>query len=687
MNKILTFFFLFICLSSPVYAARSTQVHFAINGSATAGNLNGGGFNPYNANFPTDLATTNGTSATPTVSAAYAFTAGDVTAGAWVYVKSGTNWIQGFYQITSQSGGVATLNAAVGAAVIWDESLQEWKPSTAQGIATQDTPGGNATYGVDYSQSTAAPWAGITDLASTIGTTNPSTVTSATVGFGSNHVGNFIHITAGTNWTVNGTSTTGLQSWYEIVSVSGGVATLSNNQAVGTAATLSGGTFYLGGALSLGSSTANRIDDAVFEMAGSAASEFGTIYWIKAGTITTGGNIALTAAGVLSSPVKYIGYNSVRGDNPTGTSRPVLVFAGNTFTMAAYMWYKNLIMTGTAAATLTSGTQNKAFNVKSTNLSTTTTRTAFNAGAASILQDSEFISYRGYAVVATSNTAAHLIGCYLHDSDVGYRYTGTANVAPILINNIISNNVTAAIQTTNSLSTPPIFYGNTLYGSANTTGTGISTASSSYYPTINNNIITGFATGVVSPDVQRMSYSNYNNFYNNDVDISASAGGASDSTRFAKGKNDIALDPSFSSVTQITGTTAVILSSNRIQDTSKNFSSLGVTANATPNVGYTDYVYYSAGSGAGVKGVYAITAITTVTNPNDTITVDQTLTADATADHAYQITIGNIFGVGTNMKAAGFPGSFQGGLSAGYMDIGAVQRQETGGTNLLGVIQ
>jgi hypothetical protein len=42
----------------------------------------------------------------------------------------------------------------------------------------------------------------------------------------------------------------------------------------------------------------------------------------------------------------------------------------------------------------------------------------------------------------------------------------------------------------------------------------------------------------------------------------------------------------------------------------------------------------------------------------------------------------NNFSIGTNLKAKGFPGTFQGmnGNTTGYLDIGAVQRQEAGGT-------
>ena len=63
---------------------------------------NGGMFNPGNANFPTDLTTDANTAntASPVVSSAsYNFVAGDV--GAWVFVKSGSNWTPGWYKISS----------------------------------------------------------------------------------------------------------------------------------------------------------------------------------------------------------------------------------------------------------------------------------------------------------------------------------------------------------------------------------------------------------------------------------------------------------------------------------------------------------------------------------------------------------------------------------------------------------
>src|ERR1041385_4090644 len=92
--------------STTVWDCRST---------ATSGNLNGGGFNPANANMVTDLAGTSCTGNSPVVtSATYTFVAGDV--GAKVYIKSGTNWTPGWYPIASVNAGAATLSAAIGAA-------------------------------------------------------------------------------------------------------------------------------------------------------------------------------------------------------------------------------------------------------------------------------------------------------------------------------------------------------------------------------------------------------------------------------------------------------------------------------------------------------------------------------------------------------------------------------------------
>ena len=58
------------------------------------------------------------------------------------------------------------------------------------------------------------------------------------------------------------------------------------------------------------------------------------------------------------------------------------------------------------------------------------------------------------------------------------------------------------------------------------------------------------------------------------------------------------------------------------------------------------------------------------------ITLDIAPGTNATADKVWQITTGRNFAVGKNLKALAFPGQFQGGLTKGYMEMGAVQRKE-----------
>ena len=52
---------------------------------------------------------------------------------------------------------------------------------------------------------------------------------------------------------------------------------------------------------------------------------------------------------------------------------------------------------------------------------------------------------------------------------------------------------------------------------------------------------------------------------------------------------------------------------------------------------------------------------------------------DSAADPTFTNRAAGDFSIGTNLKALGFPGLFPGGLSTGYLDIGAVQRQEPAG--------
>lgn len=54
---------------------------------------------------------------------------------------------------------------------------------------------------------------------------------------------------------------------------------------------------------------------------------------------------------------------------------------------------------------------------------------------------------------------------------------------------------------------------------------------------------------------------------------------------------------------------------------------------------------------------------------------------DVTLDPQFVATGSDNFAIGTNLKALGFPGAFRGSGTTGYLDLGAVQRQETGGSS------
>lgn len=345
---------------------------------------NGGGFDPGNSSMINDLAcdTDTGNTASPVVSSAsYNFVANDV--GHWVYVQSGANWTPGWYKIASVASNKATLNAAIGAAV-----LANGTPSTVVGVGTVATPTGG-TWSVDYSQSTAAAIA-FTDLV--IGDPTTTELTSAANPFGKNHVGNIISVTSGTGFTVQRV---------QISSVSGTTATV--DKAAGTAGS-TGGVGGLGGAFA-SPGQAEAVDVA------------GNDVYIKAGTYVISVNTNNVALGKLSlgngvsavDPNKRIGYQTVRGDNGT---KPVLQLSAAlgagiaVVTIAAWARIENIEVDGNSNAT-------------STGFSTTSSSTFYRCKAINCTSRGFLVNASGaYAIlcVATENAigftgGGFVVGC------------------------------------------------------------------------------------------------------------------------------------------------------------------------------------------------------------------------------------------------------------------------------------
>lgn len=645
-------------------AVVSPLVIFHCDTTATAGNVNGGGFNPSNANFMTDLATTTGAGAAPTVtSATYTFVAGDV--GSWIFVAAGTNWIPGWYKITAVSAGVATLNGTIGQAVIWSlaatpstiwkplggtAQVGAWVPSTAQGCCTQNTPGGNGTYGVDYSQATATRL-NLTDLVSVGSST---TLTSVAALFTPAMIGNTLNITNA------GTGSFGLVNQiFELVSYTN-TSTMVTDRTTNNGTAMAAGQGNIGGAWSLGSST-NLTDQLAFQNATGTNGTGATVFFIKNGSFTIQTIGSLTAGGT-RTPILIIGFNAVRGDSCTGSNRPVFAAAALALTWGTNWDTWNLSVTTTNASGLTLGASSKLINSKVVNNSTTAGRMGIGGANLNTVMNCEAVSYRGNAFTYAGNGIISILYNYFHDSNFGVNVSGTGQKN--FIGNLIESNVSGAI-TEGAAAGVSCYLSNTLYGSVNKTGIGITFATGAVNIVVFNNIIYGFTTGVSHADVQTVGWDDYNNYFNNTSDVS----------KWQKGPNCTALDPAFVNAAQVTGTAGKFAAGNdRIIDTTKNFTTLGVTAGQ-------DFVYIVSGTGV-TAGQYKISSIATTTNPNDTLVLDLAPGTNTTADKVYQITIGHNFAIGTALKARGFPGAFPASLTTGYLDIGAVQRQE----GLLGIV-
>ena len=185
---------------------------------------NSGCFDP-NATMTATLSSSNGTSATPTVTASnYTFVSGDV--GHYLFIKSGTNWTPGWYLITSISSGSAVLNASSSQVVKLNR-----RRSSSNGVGTTDNLS-SGTWSIDYSQNNSYRLL-ITDLL----LNTSSSCSSSANPFTPAMIGNTIRITAGTNFTAQ---------VFVINSLSGVIATL--DRSAGTSGATNG-TAYMGGAM------------------------------------------------------------------------------------------------------------------------------------------------------------------------------------------------------------------------------------------------------------------------------------------------------------------------------------------------------------------------------------------------------------------------------------------------------
>jgi hypothetical protein len=485
---------------------------------------------------------------------------------------------------------------AIGATCIWE--------FRASATANMVNGGGFVTgaSGVDYSQQDSAQYSG-SDLASTNGTTNPSVVTSATVSFGADCVGNIMRISAGTSWsTTNG--------WYQIVSVSAGAATL--DRAVGTVATLSGGTFKVGGALDFG--TGINGWSAV-----SAITQGGQKAYLKSGTYNPSQAMSTVANGGGSFAFNWEGYQTTRGDNPTGNNRPVINWTGtNTFQPgSAFSLVKNLRFTTTGTSNAATAGANHVFdNCKFTYNGTTATAAALMLGSSSsIAKNCEAIGGRGIGIAAASS-AVMVTNCYIHNCFVGINVNSGGGA--VILGNLVHSCASAAF---NSTGFNFFLLNNTFVGSIAKSGDGAKVGTPTCLTRITNNIFYGFTTAINFTSAPTTSqgethHVNGNIFYNNTTDRTNYTVGSS---------SDLATNPLFASVSELAGSTATIASTTTLTEASAPF------ATVTDNVDYIEII-----SGTNITGPTSH-LITSHTSGTVTFTPAINGSTSATADKVWRI--------------------------------------------------
>lgn len=152
----------------------------------------------------------------------------------------------------------------------------------------------------------------------------------------------------------------------------------------------------------------------------------GHIIWVKgSGTLTQTEDVDATAvAGTQHIRISIIGFNTTRGDAPTGTNRPLVACGGYSFTFGAYWDIENLRVTGTGLSVLNVTTDCQVRNVYAYNSSGTAGREAFDAnGVDSQFIDCEGVSTNGSAFLIDADGMA--IWCYAHDSADGFQSNGS----------------------------------------------------------------------------------------------------------------------------------------------------------------------------------------------------------------------------------------------------------------------
>jgi len=405
--------------------------------------------------------------------------------------------------------------AAITAATFW-----EVRPTTGSNLngACFDSTIANA--GTDYSQQATAQLS-LSDMATTGVTT---TVTSVTGGFTAAMIGNCLHIESGTNWT---------RGFYQITAF-----TNSNTITVDTAPTSAAGVSGTGkvGGASLSFNGQTIITLAASLLAGQ------TVYvkneaWNEA--------VTLTVAGTVGKPITTEGYNTTRGDAPTGSNRPrnnrasaatIPLTISNGQQIIKHLWLSNA-GSGGNGITLTSS-KVQFVNVRSSNNAghgfsdNSTDNTYFRCEADTNTSNGFNLSGSGYYAVVAS---------YAHNNTlIGIKVGSTDGFA--LVSNIVAANASHGISLSGGLNAG-VLLNNTIDGNTGASTDGLNIPTGVTFGSgvlLANNIFSNSGRDGVrvtnGTATNTSLWTDYNDFFGN-------SGTAR--TNFPTGPHDVTTNPTF----------------------------------------------------------------------------------------------------------------------------------------------
>ena len=378
-----------------------------------------------------------------------------------------------------------------------------WEFRATAGDANAGGGFDTASGGTDYSNQNSAQLQ-LTDLATSgIGVT---TLTSATGGFTAAMVGNYIQIRSGTNLVTG---------FYRVTAYTDTNTVTIDRAADDGVGGVSGGSGDLGGALDI--LTDAFIEDVNAVIAGN------TIYIKNDGTATMS-TVSTARDGTAELPITIDGYNTTRGENPTGTDRPLLAFGASTLLLGDYFFCKNIRMTGTATAVASMNISSVFINCKITNSSVSSNRIAFNLNNTFTAAIScEGISTLGIAF-ELNNRQATAINCYAHDSATGIHLDN--NDHDVL--GCIIDTCTTGMLGDDSVGIT--ISGNVIYNCTTGLTDGVGKSYNVY-----NNIFYSNTTAISWGTEQKINIFNYNLYDDNGTDV----------VNVTKGDNAVSGDPLF----------------------------------------------------------------------------------------------------------------------------------------------